>query len=309
MAADRAGVLALAARSFLLNPALPDLAQDLVDRAEINSVRLLASWMAASARFEESNKLASVSRASNLPVVIPKAMLVALRKRFENLHNRVSDKIYPCAYMLEMRLEEVEEGTLTATPLEEVICAEQGADSYSSDALSVHGVRFRKAPKAIPVPKNGEELRARFKTLAIAFVIASFKHSSCLWLKTATLEVFAEYVEHLLSEHVANFQLDREELSVKATWATVLDYDLHMRKHAVRSILYNGLDFASAITLAMSDPTVRERHFTTPTALLTAAETRGTKRQLPQPTFPPDQDWNYSPKGKGKSKREAEGKS
>ena len=179
MAADRAGVLALAARSFLLNPALPDLAQDLVDRAEINSVRLLASWMAASARFEESNKLASVSRASNLPVVIPKAMLVALRKRFENLHNRVSDKIYPCAYMLEMRLEEVEEGTLTATPLEEVICAEQGADSYSSDALSVHGVRFRKAPKAIPVPTNGEELRARFKTLTIAFVIASFKQCSC----------------------------------------------------------------------------------------------------------------------------------
>ena len=141
-----------------------------------------------------------------------------------------------------MRLEEVEEGTLTATPLEEVICAEQGADSYSSDALSVHGVRFRKAPKAIPAPKNGEELRARFKTLAIAFVIASFKHSSCLWLKTATLEVFAEYVEHLLCEHVANFQLDREELSVKATWATVLNYDLHMRMHAVRSILYNGLD-------------------------------------------------------------------
>ena len=103
MAADRAGVLALAARSFLLNPALPDLAQDLVDRAEINSVRLLASWMAASAWFEESNKLTSASRASNLPIVIPEAMLVTLRKRFENLHSRVSDKIYPGAYMLEMR--------------------------------------------------------------------------------------------------------------------------------------------------------------------------------------------------------------
>jgi hypothetical protein len=65
--------------------------------------------MAASAWFEESNKLTSVSRASNLPIVIPKAMLVTLRKRFENLHSRVSDKIYPCAYILEMRLEEVEE--------------------------------------------------------------------------------------------------------------------------------------------------------------------------------------------------------
>jgi hypothetical protein len=217
MAADRAGVLALAARSFLLNPALPDHAQDLVDRAEINSVRLLASWMAASARFEESNKLAS--RASDLPIVIPKAMLVALRKRFENLHSRVSDKIYPCAYMLEMRLEEVEEGTLTATPLEEVICAEQGADSYSSDALSVHGVRFRKAPKAIPVPTNGEELRARFKTLTVAFVIASFKQSSCPLAQDCHSRGLRGICGTPSQRTRGQLPTDREELSVKATWA------------------------------------------------------------------------------------------
>jgi hypothetical protein len=54
------------------------------------------------------------------------------------------------------------------------------------------------------------------------------------------------------------------------------------------------------MTQAMSDPTVRVRHFTTPTALLTTAEGK---------TCPTDQDWNYSPKGKGKSKREAEIKS
>jgi len=28
-------------------------------------------------------------------------------------------------------------------------------------------VRFRKAPEEVPVPTNGEELRARFKTLTI----------------------------------------------------------------------------------------------------------------------------------------------
>ena len=75
--------------------------------------------------------------------------------------------------------------------------------------------------------------------LSVSMECAFAKHrKQFLYPKT----VFAEYVEHLLSEHVANFQLDREELSVKATWATVLDYDLHMRMHAVRSILYNGLD-------------------------------------------------------------------
>lgn len=306
MAADRAGVLALASRSFLLNPAFANLPADLVDLAEINLVRLVAAWMAATSRFEESNKLASVSRASNLPIVIPKAMLVTLRNRFEALHGRTSDKIYPCAYMLELRLEEVEEGTLSATPLEEVICVELGADTYSSDALSAHGVRFRKAPKAIAVPKNGEELRTRFRTLSIAFVVAGFKHTSCLWLRTASMLVFSEYVEYLLSEHVANFQLDREELSVRATWATVLGYDLHMRKHAVRSILYDNLDFAAAMHLAMKDPGVRERHFTTPTALLTAAENRGTKRTSEDKHGGGDK---HTDKGKGKGKGKTKTKS
>ena len=108
-------------------------------------------------------------------------------------------------------------------------------------------------------------------------------------------------MEHLLSEHVANFQLDQGTLSEGH-----LGNDARLR--SAHEDARSQIDtvqrprLAYAMTQALSDPTVRERHFTTPTALLTAAEGRGTKRQLPQPTFPPDQDWNYSPKGKGKSK-------
>ena len=92
-------------------------------------------------------------------------------------------------------------------------------------------------------------------------------------------------MEHLLSEHVADFQLDREELSVKATWATVLDYDLHEdARSQVDTVQRPRL--ASAMTQAMSDPTVRERHFTTPTALLTTAEGKGHQTSVASANVP-----------------------
>ncbi|CAE8592677.1 unnamed protein product [Polarella glacialis] len=301
MAAGRVELEARAVRSFLLDPAATSLTPDQVDLVEITTAKLVAAWMEAKQRFEEHNKLNSASRASNLPMIIPKALLVSLRGRFEALHGRISDKVYPCAHMVEVRIEEVEEGTLSATPLEEVICVELGQDTFSSDSVSIHGVRFRKAPKAIAAPKNTEELRTRFKTLAMAFVLSSFKHTSTLWLRTVSMEAFAEYVEYLLSEHVASYQLDQDELSLKATWSTALGYDLAMRKRMVRSITYPPhLDFAAAMKQAMQDPVVRERRFITPTALITAATAasghRG-KRLSPADTFVPDRG-NKKPKGK-----------
>jgi hypothetical protein len=306
MAADRAGLEALAVRSFMLDPALVGLTPDQIDLVEISTTKLIASWMEAKQRFEEHNKLTSASRASNLPMIIPKSLLVSLRGRFEALHGRISDKVYPCAHMVELRIEEVEEGTLSATPLEEVICVELGQDTFSSDNVSVHGVRFRKAPKAISAPKTTEELRLRFKTLAIAFVLSSFKHTSTLWLRTVSMEIFAEYVEYLLSEHVAGYQLDQDELQAKATWSTVLGYDLAMRKHMVRSITYPPLsDFATAMRAAMADPVVRERHFITPTALLTAAgaASRFGKRPAPEDAWAQEKAVKKK-KGKGKGKED-----
>jgi hypothetical protein len=303
MAAGRPELEALAKRSFLLAADAVGLTPDQVDLVEISTTKLVAAWMEAKQRFEEHNKLNSASRASNLPMIIPKSVLVGLRGRFEALHGRISDKIFPCAHVIELRLEEVEEGTLSATPLEEVICVELGQDSFSSDNVSIHGVRFRKAPKAIAAPKNTEELRTRFKTLAIAFVLSSFKHTSTLWLRTVSMEIFAEYVEYLLSEHVAGYLLDQDELNVKATWTTVLGYDLAMRKHMVRSITYPPhLDFAAALRLAMLDPVVRERHFITPTALLTAAAAGSRKR--PQPDTERGEG-HKKPKG---AKRKGDGK-
>jgi len=58
----------------------------------------------------------------------------------------------------------------------------------------------------------------------------------------------------------------------------------------------------------MSDPTVREHHFTTPTTLLTTG--KGNQTSDASANVPSVPNWDYCPKGKGESKkREAEGKS
>ena len=185
-----------------------------------------------------------------------------------------------------MRLAEVEEGTLTATPLEEVICAEQGADSKFSDALSVHGVRFRKAPKAIPVPTNGEELRARFKTLTIAFVIASFKQCSCP-LAQDCLSRGLRGICGTPSQR-ARGQLPTGSGGTLSEGHLGNGARLRSTHEDARSQIYTVQRprLASAMTQAMSDPTVRVRHFTTPTALLTTAEGKGHQTSVASANVP-----------------------
>ena len=148
------------------------------------------------------------------------------------------------------------------------------------------------------MPATTEDFRQRMKTLAMSYVIAGYKHSSRLWLRTATMPVFAAYVEHILSDQVAAYHLDSENVSVRASWPTVLSYELNMRKLVVRMVLYESMDFGTALARAMVDLQCRERHFITPTALITAA-----KGHHPAAAWqgPPPDAFNTGGKGKGKS--------
>ena len=173
--------------------------------------------------------------------------------------------------MIEARLEELEEGSYSVQPLSEVISIEQAGD----ESTTIHEVgvqiKVRKAPKSIPLPATTEELRSRFRTLAISYILAAYKHGSRLWIKTATFPVFNTYVEYLLSDQVALYHMDQEGISIKASWTTVLNFDLAMRKYVVRAVLYDSKDFATALVEATKDLQIRERYFITPTAMLNSA--------------------------------------
>ena len=211
-------------------------------------------------------------------------------------HTRVSDKIYPCASLLEKRMKEVEEGGITAPPLTEVISIENSDDEQIQLSDNGSCFRIRKAPEAIPP--------------SIAYTIVGYKHSSRLWLRTSTHDVWLNYTDYLLSDQVASYNLDTDGCSIKAAWKTVLEYDMGMRKLACRKITFDGQDFKTAIEFAMNDLQCRERYFVTPTALINASLAKKPKvaagtASPPPPRSVPASTIGPEPGKKQKSQRQA----
>ena len=270
---SNAGVRALLSQD-VLDPSAVGLTQVETARARAIVTGLLSSWITASKRVAEEVKISADAKALRLPAMIPRATLLGLRKRYETDHGRVPDALWPCAAMLEKFLDEVEEGAYSATPLSEVISMDNCGDEYSTIQEVGTNVKVRRAPKAIPPPATTEAFRARFRTMAMMYIVASYKHGSRLWLRSATMDVFQDYVEYILSDRVAAFSLDQDGLGVQAAWSTVLNYDYQIRKLVVRKVLYDDTDFATALAQARQDLECKERYFITPTALLTAAGKR-----------------------------------
>lgn len=273
IADDRAGVRLMITQD-LLDATEANLTPAQITQVRTISTQILSAWITANQRSTDETKLTSEAKLLRLPTLLTRASLISLRQKYEQENGRTVDSIWPCASLLEKRLEEIEEGSFTAVPLSEVISVEEAGDDYTILQEVGSNIKVRKSPKAIPMPASTEELRSRFRTLAISYIVAGYKHGTRLWIKSATMAVFQEYVEFLLSDQVASYSLDQDGLNVRASWTTVLSYDLHMRKLVCRKVLYENLDFASALTAAMGDFACKERYFVTPTAYLMAAGKR-----------------------------------
>ena len=98
--------------------------------ARTTVTKLVAAWLIASQRVIEETRINVDTRSLRLPAVLNRVSLIALRQRYEREHGRVSDAIWPCAALVERRLEEAEEGSFEAPSLTEVIsldlCSDEG---------------------------------------------------------------------------------------------------------------------------------------------------------------------------------------
>ena len=289
MADDRPGVRT-AVSADIIDSAEAGLTPDQIATARVVSAQLLSAWVSASTKDLEEVKAAAENKVMRLPALVSKATLISFRQKFEREHGRQNDGTWPCASMIEKRLEECEEGVFNAQPLSEVICVDAAGEEASDITEIGNSIRLRRAPKAIPLPVTTEQLRTRMRTLAVSYVVAGYKHASRLWLRTATLPVFLQYVEYILGDQVAGYVLDQEGVHATASWPTVLTYEINIRKATVRAVLYDDLDFEAALLRSCRDLSVKERFFTTPTAIISANRTgrsggasRGSDSSSPKP--------------------------
>ena len=256
--------------------------------------RLVDSWETAKTRNEEIIKLAAEQSASRLPKTLPRSQLLRLRQRFEADFGRHQDDSYPAYTLIERRLEEVEEGEVKADPLTEVTSAEE---TSKEDIMGAHlekdgTYKLRRVAKSVPLPTDSESLRRRVRLLGITFHLASYKHSSRLWLRGSNLQLWQDHLDYVLGDDVARMQHKVLDQVVTPPWAVVLSYEYQIRKEAVRLIMFEAYQLEDAMKTARRNPSVKEKYFSTPTSMAAAiSRSPATKRT-----------WEEQDKGKGSGK-------
>jgi len=124
------------------------------------------------------------------------------------------------------------------------------------------------------------------------WLIAKIKFPNKAWLQTVTPQLFVNYIDHLLGEHIWGLHVRGPGGVILASpqWAQLLEYEFRVRKAMSRTI-NEGADFSTALVHAMNCPITRDRYFTSPAAMSSSL-------RLPPTSGPPllqqtaTQDWS-----------------
>ena len=271
LADDRAGVRAFGTGIYG-DPAENGVAVDIKVARTVKIAKLIDSWQTAHSRVEETTRVAAEQVASKLPRTISRANMISLRQRYEQDFGRVLDRTFPCQSLIERRLEEVEEGEVRADPLSDVASVEETSQEDLMGAqLQKDGTfRFKRSAKTVSLPADSETLRLRVRMLGTTFHLASYKHSTRLWLRNSRPEIWLDHLEYVLGDDVARMRHQVLDRVVTPPWAVVLNYEFQIRKEACRLIMFQGQTLADSMLQARQSPEIKERHFSTPTAMAAA---------------------------------------
>jgi hypothetical protein len=303
LADDRASLRAALLADFALDPSAAG-AAGTTARLEVASV--ICSWEAAS----EVRSAAVSARADAQAQGISRPLAVtersAMRRAYEAMHEKLPSCEVPSGEYLASKVEETEHEEPTASPLDEILCSDEGEAMNLAASLDSSGrlrlVRQKVKGKA---PVSSEELRMRLRVECHTWGFIALKFSAKTWLQKSTPAAWQRYADYLLGEKVAELKVPAmsvgEKMSeLKVPWAVVLHYEFEMRKSAFGMIRETGITIDEAISKAMRDSELKEVHFTSPLALM------GRKRDGGHGDPPPAKwskkemaDWR---KGKGKGK-------
>jgi len=279
-----------------------DPSRTLEERAVVAAI--VCAWNSAQTR---SSKLAEVEaemESRQWTKVIPPSDYLAMRMGFDKRYWKLEDREIPSKDYLERKLEQMESGEWSAEALTEVV----SKDDVSPDSLQpvwdkTGQLTIKKGSNTVPMPNNPEELRRRLSVMCHAFIMLSLRHTNRHELQGITPGLFEKYKSYILGEHVLGLQAKdmAGESVAKPPWHLVMAYEHAIRKAATRTVNESGctVPFEVALVQAWNDPTVKERNFTTPLALVV-------HRTAPRRTE--GQSDNYKggkdrkPKGGGKNK-------
>ena len=167
-------------------------------RAEL--ARVVSSWLTGRQLYEKETELTAESKVMGMPRNLQHSERLAMVKAVETVLGALARNDTPSAEYLALKVEECENGEITASTLDEVTSKAHKNTSSLQTSLDPAGhVRVVKNKTKGALPANTEEYRQAMKLESITWMCMSAKFKSKSWLSDLRLEHFTKFTEYILT--------------------------------------------------------------------------------------------------------------
>ncbi len=296
-----------------------DLAVD-VDAGAANRAAmacLVTSWQVAVEMTEREIQARVEAKQLGVPRQVTHSDRNALLGAYERVHGRLEDRETPAADYLSQKVEEVEQGELQASLLDEVGSKEESLTLGVQSSLDASGrLRITREKKKSKLPGNSGELRAKLKLEGNTMIMLGAKFRNRAWFQDLVPNDFTRYADWLLGEKVYGLQVPKAATEgtrpLNPPWATLLRFEHQVRKEAYKQAIRQNRSIQVTLREACMNAELKEVHFLSPVALaLTTSDGLDGGRSATLGPADDGENWTpikfpkktHQPKGKGKGKQ------
>ena len=196
------------------------------------------------------------------------------------MRGALDDKNSPSGDYLSQKMEEVEQGELLASNLDEVGSKEESLTIAIQSSVDASGrLRVAREQKKSKLPMNSEELRNKLKLECTTLIMLGSKFRNREWFRELNPNDFSKYVDWLLGEKVYGLQIRRiggeGTQPLNPPWTVLLRYEQQVRKEAYKQALRQNRRIRDTLEEAMRNSEIKEVHFTSPVALTMSSKQMG----------------------------------
>ena len=270
---------------------------------------LVTAWQVASEVVDKEIQARAEAKNLGVPRQVTYTDRNALVSSYERVYGRLEDRDTPSSDYLSLKVEEVEQGELLASQLDEIGSKEEALTiAIQSSVDSAGRLRVTRERKKSKLPKDSEELRAKLKLEANAFVMLGAKFRNRAWFQGLVPNDYVKLVDWLLGEKVYLLQVPKASAEgtrpLHPPWTILLRYEQQVRKEAYKQAVRQNRSIHETLPEAMANSELKEVNFLSPVALsMLSSEEPGPKTSIPgaEDTVGPP-PIKYQRKGKGKAK-------
>ena len=271
----------------------------------IKFAQLFLAWQSAAKRIKVQDEMDAESSAQKEAKPVPLQELQALRAKFEEQYYKMKETEIPARGSLEDLFEQLDAGELRPMALRHYGSKADDEDvEIGSLQLGKAGVvRIKRNKVETSAPNTLEEFRAKVVLMTNHYLFAKFRYPNKQALQKINPFTFLDYLGYITGKHVAQLEsmtVDGVTLH-KPSVKLLINYEFQMRKEVTEEV-NQATCMAESLMRVVKNSDIRERHFSTPLAVSSAAQaTQGPGKERLQGG---DRWQPYEVlKGKGKGKK------